>query len=129
MTSAITSTCAALALVAIAAGCSSTERPQRTSANMQAAPPQQQDQGWAALVEADREIRTLEKQRDAATDPFVREAMTHQIDAIMTRSDELLDEMSLGDGRSHDTQIRRMTSNLQRAMGAGVAAERQGAEH
>src|ERR1700722_3429306 len=120
-------TCATVVLVT-AAGCTATPPPQPTTDAHQAIAPVTQAQGWAALVEADREVNALEAQREAIRDPFVADALTHQIEAIVSRSDALMDEMTAGDGRSHDVQIRRLTSVLQHDMGTGVAAEMQGPE-
>lgn len=109
-------------------GCSSAESPATVPVgvtSMQGAAPVEQDQGWAALVEADREIRALEVLRDGTPDPLVRDAIDHQITAIRRWSDALTDTMTIGDGRVHDGQIRRLAANLQRAMSAGVAAEMQ----
>ena len=120
---------ATVALLACA-GCSATQSPQPTPVPVtpRAAAPVEQDQGWAVLVEADREVNALEAQRDATSDPFVKDAISHQIGAIVARSDALVDEMTVGDGRSHDAKIRRLSSVLQRDMGVGVATEMQGAE-
>ncbi len=121
---------AALALLASLPACSSAARaPEPTPqgvANRQAPPPQEQDLGWAVLVTADREVKALEMVRDRTADLFVRQAIQGQIDAILKDSNELIDEMTIGDGRVHDRQIRLESANLQRAMGAGVATEKQG---
>jgi hypothetical protein len=121
-------TSATVALLACA-GCSATQSPEPTSVpvSREAAAPAEQDQGWAVLIEADREVNALEAQRDTTSDPFVQDAITHQIGAIVARSDALVDEMTAGDGRSHDAKIRRMSAALQRDMGVGVATEMQGA--
>ncbi len=121
-------TSATVALL-VGAGCSATQpvAPTPVPVSRQAAAPAEQDQGWAVLVEADREVNALEAQRDAMSDPFVKDAITHQIGAIVARSDALVDEMTVGDGRSHDAKIRRLSSVLQRDMGSGVATEMQGA--
>ena len=92
---------------------------------MQGSSPSEQDQGWAVLVQADREINRLQALRDSMSDPFDRDAATHDLQAIQVGSDALMDEMSLGDGRSHDAEIRSLSARLQRAMNAGEAAESQ----
>ena len=119
---------AAVALLAGAA-CSTTPPPRpppQGATNMQPAPPQMQDQGWATLVEADREATKLEAERDSTPDPFVQDAIAHQIEQIRAESQALTDEMTVGDGKSHDAQIQRLAANLQRAMQAGAATEMQG---
>jgi hypothetical protein len=110
-------------------GCSSAELPVRTTVgvtNMQGSPPVEQDRGWASLVEADREIGSLQALRDQTPDIFVQDALNHQIDTIRKWSDALTDAMTIGDGQVHDVQIDRLSANLERAMSAGVAAEMQG---
>jgi hypothetical protein len=118
---------ATVALLSLA-GCSAAQPSESAPAPVapQAAAPAEQDQGWAVLIEADREVNTLEAQRDATSDPFVQDAITHQIGAIVARSDALVDEMTVGDGRSHDARIRRLSAALQHDMGVGVATEMQG---
>lgn len=96
------------------------------STNMQAAPPTQQDQGWAALVEADREMRDLANVRDATPDLATRNGIELQMMELRARSDKLLDDMSIGDGRVHDAAIRADVSNLHRAMNSDAATEMQG---
>lgn len=118
-------------LVTLAAGAtarSSAEPPARAPggvASMQGAAPVEQDRGWASLVEADREIKTLEVLRDRTADRFVQDALGHQIMTIRRWSDALTDTMTIGDGQVHDAELRRLSANLQRALGAGVAAEMQ----
>ena len=116
--------CVALGLAA-GAGCSSAEssgdRSRNAASYVHPYVPVQQDQGWAALVEADRQIVLLTRERDAATDPFVRSAMTHQIAVIVTDSSLLMNEMTAGDGQVHDGRIRQLVANLQRATSTGVA--------
>ncbi|HEY3816290.1 MAG TPA: hypothetical protein VGL81_03915 [Polyangiaceae bacterium] len=94
--------------------------------NMQAAPPTMQDEGWAALVEADREMKDLTAVRDDTSDPFVRDAVETEMTTLRARSDRLLDDMSIGDGRVHDRAIRADVTNLYRSMYVGAATERQG---
>ncbi len=115
-------------LAAGAAACSSAEPSARAPvgvASMQGAPPVEQDQGWASLVEADRELNALQALRDRTADLFVQDALDHQIATIRRWSDALTDTMTVGDGRVHDAEIRLLSANLQRALGAGVAAEMQ----
>jgi hypothetical protein len=112
-------------------GCSSQERgaqPAKGVANMQSAGPTVQDQGWAALVEADREMTALARIRDGAADPFQRQAVERQIAELSARSNKLLDDMTIGDGRTHDTTVRADVATLHHAMHAGAAAEMQAAE-
>ncbi len=121
-------------VVSLAAGtvaCSSTQPSARAPAgvaNMQGAPPVEQEQGWASLVEADREISALEATRERIDDIFVQDAIDHQVANIRRWSDVLTDVMTIGDGRVHDTEIRRVSANLQRAMSVGVATEMQGTD-
>jgi hypothetical protein len=112
----------------VGAGCTATQPPEPTPVpvSRQTAAPAEQDQGWAVLIEADREVNELEAQRDTTSDPFVQDAITHQIGVIVARSDALVDEMTVGDGRSHDVRIRRLSAALQHDMGFGVATEMQG---
>ncbi len=119
-------TCATVALLAVS-GCSGARVPAPTLIP-QAADPVERDQGWAVLVEADRRIRALEVNLEGTSDPFVADAIAHQIESIEAHSDALIDEMTIGDGQSHDVSIRRLASVLQRDMGVGVAAEMQGAD-
>ncbi len=90
------------------------------------APATVQDQGWAALVEADREMKDLASIRDRTPDLGRREDIQLQIIELRARSDRLLDDMSIGDGRVHDTAIRADIANLHRAMHAEAATEMQG---
>jgi len=116
--------CETAALLALS-GCSAARVPASAPSPHQAAAPVEQDQGWAVLVEADREVRALEIDREATSDPFVASAITHQIETIEAHSDALIDAMSIGDGQSHDARIRRLSSVVQRDMGVGAAAEMQ----
>lgn len=95
--------------------------------NMQrSAPPTAQDQGWAALVEADREINALAAIRDRTPDAGRRNDVQLEMMELRARSDRLLDDMSIGDGRVHDAAIRADVANLHRAMHAEAATEMQG---
>lgn len=95
--------------------------------NMQAsAPVTAQDQGWAALVEADRELNALTEIRERLPDAAARNDVSLQMMDIRARSDRLLDDMSIGDGRVHDDAIRADVANLHRAVNAGAATEMQG---
>jgi hypothetical protein len=118
---------AALA-VAAALGCASEDRnsdPSRTVLTAAPGGPVVQDQGRGVLIEADRQMKDLKQLRDDATDPFVREAMTRQFEDLVTRSDRLLDDMTISDGRVHDATIRVDVANLQRSMSATANAEKQ----
>ncbi len=99
----------------------------RGATSMQrAAPPTVQDQGWAALVEADREINALAAAREATPDAGRRNDIQLQMMELRARSDRLLDDMSIEDGRVHDAAIRADVANLHRAMHAEAATEMQG---
>lgn len=120
--------CVAAAL-AILWGCGGQERRADSptgATSMQPASPTEQDQGWAALVEADRETKDLAAVHDQTTDPGKRAAIEQQITDLRARSDKLLDDMSIGDGRVHDAAIRADVANLHRSMHANAATEMQG---
>jgi hypothetical protein len=122
----------ALVLFALSS-CASRERgaqPTKGVTNVQGAGPAILDQGWAALVEADREMKALATIRDGAADPFQRRAIDRRIAELSARSNKLIDDMALGDGRGRvrDTAIRADVATLHRAMHAGAAAEMQGVE-
>lgn len=118
------------ALISIAlSACGSAETRVDTSrgvTSMQRLPPTVQDQGWAALVEADREIHQLAEVRDRTPDLAARNDIALQMMELRARSDRLLDDMSIGDGRVHDTAIRADVANLQRMMHADAVTEMQG---
>ena len=118
------STGATVVLLAFTMSCSTAE-PRAGVTSPQGAAIQEQDRGWAALVEADRQVKVLQGVRESMEDPLFKDAVTHQIEMIVARSNALLDEMSAADGRVHDAQIRRRAADLQRAVGVG-AAEMQG---
>jgi hypothetical protein len=117
---------AALALLVVVLGCASEERSGAPlgATNSQPLSPSVQDQGRDVLIEADRQMKDLE-QLPRSSDPFVREAMTRQVADLRTRSDRLLEDMTLDDGRVHDTAIRADVTNLQRTMNAAANAEKQ----
>lgn len=117
-----------LVLAATVDGCAAQDRGAPATAgvaNMQPQAPSAQDQGWATLVEADREMKDLAMIRDQAVDPFRRQAVEQQLADLRARSDRLLDEMTVGDGRVHDAAIRADVAGLQRAMNAHAATELQ----
>jgi hypothetical protein len=87
----------------------------------------EQTRGREVLIEADRQMKDLARLRDQATDPFVQEAMTLQLEDLRGRSERLMDEMTIGDARVHDTAIRADVANLQRTMAATANAELQAA--
>jgi hypothetical protein len=89
--------------------------------------PSEQARGREVLIEADRQMKDLSRLRDQATDPFVQEAMTLQIEDLRARSNRLMDEMTIGDARVHDTAIVADVTNLQRTMAATANAELQAA--
>jgi hypothetical protein len=118
---------AALVVVAVL-GCVSEDRrsdPSRTVLSAAPASPVVQDQGRGVLIEADRQMKDLKQLRDDATDPFMREAMTRQFEDLGARSERLLDDMTISDGRVHDATIRVDVANLQRSMSATANAEKQ----
>jgi hypothetical protein len=118
-------------VVCALSGCASNERaaqPTKGVTNMQGVGPAIQDQGWAALVEADREMTALTRLRDAATEPSHRRAIDRQVAELTARSHKLMDDMTIGDGRLHVTVIRADVASLHRAMHAGAAAEMQASD-
>jgi hypothetical protein len=120
----------ALALVVAFLGCAGEERSRGGPAGVTNAQPRSasvQDQGRDVLIEADRQMKDLER-LPSSTDPFVSEAMTRQIADLRVRSDRLMDDMTIGDGRVHDIAIRADVTNLQRTMSEAANAERQAAE-
>jgi hypothetical protein len=121
--------CAALALsVATVLACASEDHHPAAPlgvTNAQPSAPTVQDQGWAVLVEADRQVNELEQLHDSTADPYLREAMTRQIEDLRARSNRLLDQMTIGDGRVHDVSIRADVENLQRTISAAANTERQ----
>jgi hypothetical protein len=121
--------CAAAVVAMVLSACGGEERRAdnpRGSTSMQAASPTAQDQAWAALVEADREMKALTDVRDRTPDMGARNDVELQILELRARSDRLLDDMSIGDARSHDAAIRADIANLQRAIHAEAATEMQG---
>jgi hypothetical protein len=122
--------CVAVMVAVALSACAGEEHPADNAkgvTNMQAsAPPTVQDQGWAALVEADRELNDLAAIRDRTGGAAARNDISLQMMDIRARSDRLLDDMSIGDGRVHDDAIRADVANLHRAVHAGAATEMQG---
>lgn len=119
---------AAVVAVALSA-CGSQERrvegPRGSTSMQRSSPATAQDQGWAALVEADREVKELVSIRDRTPDPAARDDIQLQIIELRARTDRLLDDMSIGDGRVHDAAIRADVANLHRAMHADAVTEMQ----
>ena len=122
--------CVAAAIAVALSACGSEERhvdsPKGSTSMQRAAPPTAQDQGWAALVEVDRELKDLEMLRDRTPDLGRRNEIELQVMDLRARSDRLLDDMSIGDGRVHDAAIRADIANLHRAMHADAVTEMQG---
>ncbi|HEY1692814.1 MAG TPA: hypothetical protein VGG39_11670 [Polyangiaceae bacterium] len=122
MRSSILGSCLAVALSLVVAGCASHAQvaasappsaPARAgSTNMQASEPTMQDQGWAALVEADRAMDRLREDRDARPDPGRVQAIDAQLYLLRARSDRLMDDMTIDDGRVHDRAIRADVASL-----------------
>jgi hypothetical protein len=83
-----------------------------------------QDQGRDVLVEADRQMKDL-AQLSSSPDPFVQDAISRQMTDLRARSDKLLDDMTIDDGRVHDTAILADVTNLRRTMTATANAEKQ----
>jgi hypothetical protein len=114
-------------------GCGSQQRaaqPTRGVTSMQGAGrtgPTNQDQGWAALVEADREMNALAGIRDGATDPFQRRAIDRRIAELSARSHKLMDDMTVFGRPMDDAAVRADVTTLHRAMHAGAATEKQAA--
>jgi hypothetical protein len=124
------SLCASFAVLVAVSGCASETRHADASTDtksVRAVIPSDQTRGREVLIEADRQMKDLARLRDQATDPFVQEAMTRQLDDLRVRSDRLMDEMTIGDARVHDPAIRADVTNLQRTMAATANAELQAA--
>ncbi|HEX8796229.1 MAG TPA: hypothetical protein VF765_35005 [Polyangiaceae bacterium] len=121
---------AAVAVAVALSACGSEERhvdsPKGSTSMQRAAPPTAQDQGWAALIEADREMTDLASVRDKMPDLARRNDIELQLMDLRARSDRLLDDMSIGDGRVHDAAIRADIANLHRSMHSDAATEMQG---
>jgi hypothetical protein len=121
--------CAALVLPVTAPGCASLNgHPDASNGVGGAQPigPAVQDHGRAVLIEADRQMKDLQRLRDDSPDSFTSEAMTRQYEDLRARSDRLLDDMTVDDARAHDTAIRADVTNLQRSMRGAANAEKQG---
>jgi hypothetical protein len=121
---------AAVGLLAVVAGCASNELPATSTgspslgaASMQGAPVQEQDYGWAVLVETDRQLERLAAARDGTDDPFYKADVDGRIATLAATSDALLAEMTAADGRIHDARIRQLRWELQRQLTDAEAAE------
>jgi hypothetical protein len=120
--------CASLAVLVAVCGCASEARHADASTDIKSVRsivPSEQTRGREVLIEADRQMKDLARLRDQSTDPFVQDAMTLQLEDLRVRSDRLMDEMTVGDARVHDTAIRADMTNLQRTMAATANAELQ----
>ena len=114
-------------LVAVVVACSGGAHPVAPQGvtNAQGLGPSVLDHGWAVLVEADRQAKDLERLRDGTTDPFMRDEISAQIADLRARSNRLIDDMTIGDGKVHDSSIRADITNLERSASAGANAEKQ----
>jgi hypothetical protein len=119
---------AALAVPSAYVGCASDARNPDVPAGVMNAQPVRpsvvQDQGRDVLVEADRQMKDL-AQLSSSPDPFVQDAISRQMTDLRARSDKLLDDMTIDDGRVHDTAILADVTNLRRTMTATANAEKQ----
>jgi hypothetical protein len=121
MRSSVVGSCLGIALSLVVAGCAGHAQvaasaraagPPRGVTNMQAAEPSMQDQGWAALVEADRATERLREDRNATNDPRAIQAIDAQLYLLNARSHRLMDDMTIDDGRGHDRAIRADVASL-----------------
>ncbi|HEY6463829.1 MAG TPA: hypothetical protein VIY73_26850, partial [Polyangiaceae bacterium] len=114
--------CLGIALSAVVVGCAGGHAQIAASArapasargvtNMQAAQPSMQDQGWAALVEADRATERLREDRSSTNDPGQIQTIDGQLYLLNARSHRLMDDMTIDDGRAHDRAIRADVASL-----------------
>jgi hypothetical protein len=124
MRSTLAGSCAVFAMVLASAGCGAGGQPAAVRAgvtNRQAPAPATKDEGWATLVEADRRMAELSHARDGTTDTFRLEVIDRHLRALRARSDRLVDDMAVGDGRGHDAAIRADVAGLDVALGRASA--------
>lgn len=129
MRTSIVASCAVFSLALALGGCAGRQyvpvgARARGVANMQPAPPTVQDEGWATLVEADRQMERLRQDRDGTTDPFRLQVIDRNLALLGSRTQQLMNDMTRDDGRVHDVEIRADIANLN-TITHGAATEMQ----